>query len=70
MMRARIALTVTSMLLAACLSERDPCDGVSCPADRICIALERGTTCACADPAVEVDGACVVDEGEGEGEGE
>lgn len=63
-------LALGSMLLAgSCLSEQDPCDGVTCAADRLCVALQRGTICACADPAVEVDGECVVEEsGEGEGE--
>lgn len=67
MLRA-LAVIVPLLLLATCLSEADPCDGVSCPEDRICIALQRGTTCACADPAVEVDGECVEDGAEGEGE--
>lgn len=54
--------------LSACLSEGDPCEGVDCPEDRICIALSEGTHCACADPLVEVEGECVEEPAEGEGE--
>lgn len=71
MARARLCLLPLGalLLLGSCLSEQDPCDSVTCADDRVCVALQRGTICACADPAVDVDGVCVVEEsGEGEGE--
>lgn len=61
----RRVLLILLLCLAACPDDRDPCEGVTCPRDRICIVLDSGATCVCADPAVELDGECV-DEGEGE----
>lgn len=62
----RRALLPLVLCLTACPDDDDPCAGVTCASDRICIALESGTQCVCADPAVEVDGECVEDGGEGE----
>ena len=70
MTRALTLPMAASMLLAGagCVDLRDPCASTSCPDDRVCIAPAGGPRCVCADPAVEIDGECVVDGGEGEGE--
>ncbi len=69
-MRSSLLIALPLLMLGACQDQADPCVGVSCATDRVCIAPERAATCVCADPAVEVDGGCVVQGSEGEGEGE
>jgi hypothetical protein len=66
--RLLVAAALCAFVVAACVQTRDRCASVSCGEDRVCIDLEGGPRCVCADPLVEQDGECVDESGEGEGE--